>query len=280
MRTAAQLLMEQETRVGYGPVPHIIDGAPLPEMHWQLHNGTFLLRGIGQHYFHYEKGKGITVERGAGADLTDEPLWLNGSVYSAVASMNGLLPVHASAVVMNGSVIAFTGPGGAGKSTLVAALGSRGLPMFCDDTLLLDLSDPDGIRCLPGHKRLKLRPDAFSLTGAIREERVSRETPKFYARPASGDVGIVLPLGALIFLEDGDDPVVIPISGGERIIRLQDDHYTARLFHTARQLDPGAQFSHYVRLARQIAMSRFSRPPDKQRFDESLDVLLQHLAAS
>ena len=33
------------------------------------------------------------------------------------------------------------GSTGAGKSTLVAALTRRGLPMFCDDTLVMDLSE-------------------------------------------------------------------------------------------------------------------------------------------
>ena len=169
-KTAAQHLMERETRVALGTVPHALFGDPIDPTSWQVLGDRFLLRGEGDHYFHYCIGEGITVERGADADLSEESLWLNGSVYAAIASLNGLLPIHASAVAMGGRVFAFTGPAGAGKSTLVAALGDRGLPMFCDDTLVLDLSDPDRIICLPGHKRMKLRPDALELTGAARQE--------------------------------------------------------------------------------------------------------------
>ncbi len=64
-----------------------------------------------------------------------------------------------------GRVFAFAGPSGAGKSTLAAGLGQRALPLLCDDTLLLDLSDPPDIWCLPGHKRLKLTAAALALTG-------------------------------------------------------------------------------------------------------------------
>ena len=60
-----------------------------------------------------------------------------------------------------GEVFAFAGPSGSGKSTLIAALGQLGLPMFCDDTLVLDLGEPDIVICLPGHKRLKLTPEAL-----------------------------------------------------------------------------------------------------------------------
>jgi len=277
-RSAAELMMQRETAVQYGPVPHSLSGEPLAEMSWQMLGGAFLLRGEGQHYFLYRKGDGVTVERGPDADVSEESLWLNGSVYAAVASLNGLLPIHASAVAFDGRVFAFSGPAGAGKSTLVAALGRHGLPLFCDDTLVLDLSDPERIVCLPGHKRLKLMPDAIGLTGAMPQEKVSKTVDKHYALPATGEVGVALPLGELIFLEEGPEPAIMPITGAERLVRLQDDHYTARLFDSARKFDRAAQFAHLARLARQIAMARFVRPLDRDRFDEAVALAARHVA--
>jgi hypothetical protein len=277
-RSAAELMMQRETAVQYGPVPHSLSGEPLAEMSWQMLGGAFLLRGEGEHYFLYRKGDGVTVERGPDADVSEESLWLNGSVYAAVASLNGLLPIHASAVAFDGRVFAFSGPAGAGKSTLVAALGRHGLPLFCDDTLVLDLSDPERIVCLPGHKRLKLMPDAIGLTGAMPQEKVSKTVDKHYALPATGEVGVALPLGELIFLEEGPEPAIMPITGAERLVRLQDDHYTARLFDSARKFDRAAQFAHLARLARQIAMARFVRPLDRDRFDEGVALAARHVA--
>ena len=260
------MTMERETRVAYGPVPHVLLDDPLGEMSWHLLGDEFLLRAEGDHYFHYRRGDGITVDRGENADTTEESLWLNGSIYSAIASLNGLLPIHASAVAFDSGVFAFTGPGGAGKSTLVAALGARKLPMFCDDTLVLDLSDPDRIICLPGHKRLKLRPDAIALTGARCEEKVSHTVDKFYASPAGGDVADALPLAELIFLEEGPDIQIEPIAGSERFVRIQDDHQTASIFAGARRFNRAEHFAHVSRLARQIAMARFVRPRDHIQF--------------
>jgi hypothetical protein len=279
-RTPAEQLMERETRVRFGQVPRSLGGEPLRETSWQLVGNSFLLRGEGDHYFHYRKGEGVTVERGPKIDLSEESLWLNGSVYSAIASINGLLPIHASAVAHGGAVFAFTGPPAAGKSTLAAALGRHGLPMFCDDTLVLDLSDPDRIICLPGHKRLKLCSDAVELAGAEREEKVSKTVSKFYARPHAGDVGAVLPLRELIFLEPGPEPAIIPITGAERLVRMQDDHYTAHLFAAARQFDREAQFAHLARLARQIRMARFVRPVDRARFDEGVAMAAAHVTTA
>ena len=277
-KTAAEQMMERETQVAFGPVPHAIFGEPLEQTSWQVNGGEFLLRGEGDHYFHYRIGEGVTIERGADADLSEESLWLNGSVYAAIASLNGLLPIHASAVALGGQVFAFTGPGGAGKSTLVAALGDRGLPMFCDDTLVLDLSDPERIICLPGHKRMKLRPDALDLSGAKRQEKVSQTVDKFYAAPAAGAVGVALPLARLVFLEEGEQPAIEPISGAERFVRMQDDHYTAQLFAAARRFDRANLFAHLGRLAQQIEMARFVRPHDPSRFDQGVALVVQYVA--
>ncbi|MFL6733220.1 MAG: hypothetical protein ACJ8EY_00835 [Sphingomicrobium sp.] len=273
----SELMMEAETRVSYGPVPDRLFDSPLDQMAWQMKPDEFLLRAEGDHFFHYRPGKGITIHRGADADESEESLWLNGSVYAAVASMNGLLPIHASAVGFCGSVFAFTGPAGEGKSTLVAGLAKHGLPMFCDDTLVLDLSDPERIMCLPGHKRLKLRPDAFALTKAIREEKVSRTYDKYYAVPASGTVGTALQMAELIFLEVGADPAILPMNASERFMRMEDDHQTYRLFEAARQFDRSEQFAHRTRLARQIGMASFTRPHDKLRFDDGVSLAADYI---
>lgn len=276
-KISAELLLERETRVIYGPVPAQLFDAPLGQKSWQMKPGQFLLRAEGDHYFLYRQGEGITVHRGADADTSEESLWLNGSVYAAVASMNGLVPIHASAVAADGVVFAFTGSAGAGKSTLVAALGQHGFPMFCDDTLVLDLSDPDNIICLPGHKRLKLCKDAFQMTGAAREEQVSQTLEKHYAEPAGGIVATALPIGDLIFLEEGPEYRISPILGSERFTRVEDDHYTFRMFEAASQFNRAEQFAHRARLARQIPMALFERPLDPARFDDGVSYIAEYL---
>jgi hypothetical protein len=276
-KTSAELMMERETRIAYGPVPHCLGDQPLSATSWQINGEEFLLRASGDHYFFYKKGQGIIVHRGPGADVSEELLWLSGSVYAAIASLNGLLPIHASSVAINGTVFAFTGPAGAGKSTLIAALGARGLPMFCDDTLVMDLADRHRIMCLPGHKRLKLAPDAIGLTGAKPLEKVSLTVEKFYCEPPSGEIGETLPLAKLIFLEEGPDPVITPIGGYERFERVHDDHYTNLLYAGAQEFDRGAEFDHLSRLANRVEMARFIRPRDRSRFGEGVELLVNYM---
>ncbi len=264
----AEALLVRETRARYGPVPAELDGVIVEEPGHILIGDAYLLRVEGLSFL-YRKGEGIVVDRAPGADVSAEKLWLNGSVYAAIACINGFKPIHASAVAWQGAVVAFTGPSGAGKSTLIAALGNLGLPMFCDDTLVLDLSDPARIICLPGHKRLKLTAQALALTGAAGQEKVGAMTDKFYANPAAGEVGRSLPLARLVFLEEGPDLAAPAITGAERFARLSDDHYTDALFASARQLDRPAQFALQARLAQQIPMARLIRPRDPAQFAAS-----------
>jgi hypothetical protein len=276
-KSAAQLLMERETRVQHGPVDLGRFGFRLQPGQSHLAEDSFLLHtGEGLTYY-YRKGQGITICRERATDASEEQLWLNGSVYSAVACINGLVPIHASAVAHNNKVFAFTGPSGSGKSTLIAALGRLGFPMFCDDTLILDLGDPERIICLPGHKRLKLSADALELTGVEGTEKVGSDIDKYYAEAPAGDVTTSLPLAELIFLERGAPMAIECLTGAERFVRAQDDHYTAYLFAAARQFDRPAQFAHRARLARQIAMSRFVRPWSLGGFQEGVSLVDLHL---
>jgi hypothetical protein len=276
-KSAAQLLMERETHVRHGAVDLDHFGYRLEPGRSHLEDDSFLLHTPDGLSYFYRKGEGITICRDAAADASEEQLWLNGSVYSAVASINGFVPIHASAVAHEGRVFAFTGPSGSGKSTLIAALGRLGLPMFCDDTLILDLGDPDRIICLPGHKRLKLSAEALELAGAERSEKVGADIDKFYALPPAGDVTTPLPLAELIFLERGTPMGLEPLSGAGRFVRTQDDHYTAHLFAAARQFDRTAQFAHRTRLARQIAMSRFVRPWNRSSFEQGVALVARHV---
>ncbi len=276
----AVAMLARETRLHEGVTPREIGSVTVPPgRHW-LHEDSFLLVTESGLRFFYRRGEGVTIERPNGpTDPAEEYLWLNGSIYAAIACINGLYPIHASAVACGGQVFAFTGPSGAGKSTLVAQLTRHELPMFCDDTLVLDLSQPGQVLCLPGHKRLKLWPDAVEMTGARPAEQVMASVPKFYSEPAGGTVVDVLPLAELCFLEEGDTARIEPLHGGEKLVRLQDDHYTTDLIMAASRPDRIARFAQLANLARTIRLTRFVRPRDASRFAVDAALVERHVKA-
>ena len=280
-RTASESmrLMAQETRVHHGPVPRSLGGHAVELGFRILTEGQFLLRCASGYGYHYAPGAGITVEVPVGADPDEEYLWLNGSVYAAIACLHGLYPVHASAIAHDGQVYAFTGPPGAGKSTIITGLGQRGWSMFCDDTLLLDLSDPGRAMALPGHKRLKLTDHALALTGTSAQQPVGAETGKSYVEPPGGAVHEPLPLACLVFLEEGPQAAWKAISGGERFARLADDHYTQSLYSDAQRPDLPRLFALRARIAQQVTMAQLIRPRSNAGFAASLDLAEANMAS-
>ena len=274
MRTPAQLiaLLARETQLCDGPVAHEIDGHPVPDNSRSFARGEFVLRTGTGYGFHYRAGQGVACERGPDADPDELELWLHGSVYAAIACLHGLYPLHASAVAWQGAVHAFTGPSGAGKSTLVAGLGQRGLPLFCDDTLLLMLDDPAHIVALPGHKRLKLTGSALALTGAEALAPVGSDTGKTYAAPPAGALREPLELASLTFLAEGEPAQLAPITGAARFAALEDDHYTQDLYRNAQSPSLGQLFAVRARLASALAMARLVRPFTREGFAKSLDL--------
>jgi hypothetical protein len=76
------------------------------------------------------------------ADDVIEVLYFN-QIVPLVMGCNGDLVLHASAVVIDGTAIAFLGPTRRGKSTLAAAFAKAGYPFLTDDGLILDQDDED-----------------------------------------------------------------------------------------------------------------------------------------
>ena len=274
--------MARETQVREGAVPRKLAGFAVPDDRWSLHGEEFLFRTVDGIGLHYRRGEGVTLDQPVGTDPRTVALWLNGTLYAAIAALNGLYPLHASAVAHRGRVYAFTGAAGAGKSTLVAALGvaalgRAGFAQFCDDTLILDTSGEGPPVCLPGHKRLKLWPEGVALAGVAPGELVADDYRKHFVDPVGGTVGEPLPLAGLYYLEHGETPEVAPLAGGDRIERLQDDHYTAELWRRAAGETRAARFATLAALARRIAMRRFTRPFDPARFAQGIDFIATHI---
>jgi len=84
--------------------------------------------------------------------------YLLGAVLSFALLKKGEEPLHATAVIVNGEAIAFSGDSGRGKSTLATSFMSAGYPLLTDDLLRLR-SDANALIAFPGPSRLKLLPD-------------------------------------------------------------------------------------------------------------------------
>jgi hypothetical protein len=268
----AQSILAREAVVSDGLTPDSLPGALAETPTYAIARDAFLLKLPSGLSFHYRRGTGVVVSRPDGITDAEVALFFNGSVYGAIAWLNGFVPLHASGVVHEGHVHAFTGHSGAGKSTLAAALGARGFPLLADDVLVLDLRDSDTIICQPGHKRIKLWNDALDLTGVSAGEQVCPDLDKFYVTPPGGVYAEPLPLAHLSFLEDRTgSPAFTRVTGSERVVHAGAAFYRSGFCSAI--TEHRNLFATIARICQQVPFSRLGRPRDKDMFDRVTDFI-------
>lgn len=183
--------------------------------------GTFLMKN----------GKEIIVEPFPGAEDRLIRLAILGTGLAVLLHQRGLLVLHASAVAINGGVVAFLGNKGQGKSTMAATLYARGHYLMADDLVAVDLGDPRSPLVFPGFPQFKLWPEAAASSlgddpetlpqlASGYEKRARRAVDRFSHRP--------LPIKYLCMLSEGPTPALKPLQPQEAIVQMIANSYVAR----------------------------------------------------
>jgi hypothetical protein len=110
-------------------------------------------------------GNEVTVDPDSGADASVTSAILTGTIQAVLWHQRGLLPLHASVVVIGGRAVALCGPSASGKSTLAAMLAAQGCAVIADDLCLVDAGEGGAVSVLPGRTRLRLWRDVLDRLG-------------------------------------------------------------------------------------------------------------------
>ena len=194
---------------------------------------------------------GITQRSAETDDATLEHLLID-QVLPRYLAHEGLLSLHASALIIDGKCVLILGKSGAGKSTLSGFLAMRGHTLLSDDCTLVEL-DAGHALATPTYPSLRLLPDSIeALYPAGTDMRPmahysskQRVIPQFSENPLP-----TLPIDGLFVLDNtGDRPdraTLTPMSAAETCLAL--------LRHSF-QLDPGdkARMTAHLRMCSQIA---------------------------
>lgn len=138
---------------------------------------------------------------------------LPNSLYSTIAALllagRGILPLHATALELDGRAFLLSGPSGAGKSTLAAELLSVGMRLVGDDLSAAEPPGKSGERFMVrrGRPAMRLHPStANAIEGECRADEQDDPRGKVLVRPAQRTRAESLPLEAIIVLEEGRAP--------------------------------------------------------------------------
>lgn len=103
-----------------------------------------------------EKGNKITVSPRENAKENQLRLYLLGSCMGAILMQRRILPLHGSAIAINGKAYAIVGDSGAGKSTLASAFLNKGYQLLSDDVIPVTLRSGSIPFVTPAYPQQKL----------------------------------------------------------------------------------------------------------------------------
>ncbi len=253
--------------------------APTDEDGPVVRDSTIRLEVPGTATFEARGGREIVVEPAPDAEVATIRLYLLGSLMGAVLHQRVLLPIHASAVRLGDSAVAFAADSGGGKSTLAALLHRRGYPLMCDDVVALELMG-EGIALHPGVPRLRLTAEALIALG-LEASPISPGLPVARAEIPIDPREATWPrttLTRLYLLDYRDDNEVRidPLDEWQAFLELRRSIYRSALI---RSLVREPEFLRWAKaIVRTVDIFRLGRPRDLSRLEVVLEPLEAHLA--
>ena len=209
-----------------------------------------------------ENGNKIIVSPINGSKEDHIRLYILGSCMGALLMQRKILPLHGSAIAINGKAYAIVGDSGAGKSTLASALLNKGYQLLSDDVIPVSLSSQNIPMVTPAYPQQKLWEEslnAFGMKSNNYRPIFDRET-KFAIPVISQFSSQSLPLAGVFELvkTEADEIGIEPILNLQRLHTLY--YHTYRNFFIDRL---GLREWHFHMIAscvNKIQMYQLQRP--------------------
>jgi hypothetical protein len=149
-----------------------------------------------------EDGRTVTVAPLPGADPEKVRVYLLGTCLGALLMFRRVLPLHGSAVAIDGRAYAFLGDSGIGKSTLAAAFVGMGHRLVSDDVVAVSCAEDGTPVVMPSYPQQKLWRESLEGLGIASGpyRPIYQETEKFAVPAGSRFSSDPIPLAGVFEL--------------------------------------------------------------------------------
>ncbi|WP_338449822.1 aldolase [Niallia oryzisoli] len=224
-----------------------------------------------------EGGHRITVSPMEDAKENQVRLYLLGSCMGAILMQRRILPLHGSAIAINGKAYAIVGDSGAGKSTLAASFINKGYQLLSDDVIPVTISSDSNPLVTPAYPQQKLWKESlnqFGMNTNNYEPLVDRED-KFSVPVADTQFSTEnLPLAGIFELVKTEE-VIIKIHSIQKMERFHTLYrHTYRNFYIE---EMGLMHWHFhicAQIVNKIKFYQLSRPVSRFTSNELLEQIL------
>jgi energy-coupling factor transporter ATP-binding protein EcfA2 len=206
-------------------------------------------------------------------------LYLLGTCMGAILMQRKVLPLHGSAIEINGKAYAIVGESGAGKSTLASAFLELGYQLISDDVIPVTLNEKSIPMVTPAYPQQKLWLESLNQFGMESDNFrpiFDRET-KFAIPVLNQFASKPLPLAGVVELvkTDNDEIEIHPIQSLNRLQTLFI--HTYRNFFIAPSGLMDWHFSTTAKMCEHIDMYQLRRPISRFTANDLTDMILTSL---
>jgi energy-coupling factor transporter ATP-binding protein EcfA2 len=203
-----------------------------------------------------------------------------GAVLTALLHQRGVLVMHASCVLGSRGAVLLAGHSGHGKSTLAAALASRGYRAAGDDAAVVTADRDDRLIVQPGFPQVRLWADAVSRLGHSPEQvrRVDPDKAKYALELGESHTPEPHALAALFLLGVRPSGPVQheTVSGAESFNAVLAHTRNLRVLQGLRMQVP--HFRLVTSVSSRVPITRMTRPLDRDSLAELVDRVVPALS--
>lgn len=229
--------------------------------------------------FSIQEGEKIIVSPMPGSEEDKIRLYILGTCMGALLMQRKVLPLHGSAIAINGRAYAIVGDSGAGKSTLASVFLHKGYQLLSDDVIAVSLSSENTPFVMPSYPQQKLWQESlkeFGMETVHYRQLFERETK--YAIPVhSKFCNEPLPLAGVFELvkTENENIEIHRIQGLERLYTLFCHTYRNFLIERLGLIE--WHFSTSASFVNQIDIFKLCRPDSGFTAHNLADIILDSL---
>ncbi len=258
-----------EVFVATGKLPsHLANLPPLEQRKKQVAPGEVLHKDA-ERSFYLKNGQEMRFGPDFGhQNSTKEQMKILEMAFLFLWLQRGALSLHASAVNINGTAVAFMGDGGSGKSTTSAFLLQQGFAKLADDFMVINFDDnqpyliPFSLRQNLTRKSMQLLGLDFTTAEKLPgEEKYSLDISELSSDP------VLLKKIYYLCPTKADEVTFRPLKGFAKINALTA-HYQHKQFLTKTFPTQNYFWDHLATLGASISMTKIIRPHHKNTLTE------------
>jgi hypothetical protein len=279
LQKCSDMLVNAEIIIELADLTTIWNELAEPNSFCIVKNQTVIFQVPNVATFLIENGNKIMVSLMEGANESQVRLYILGSCMGALLLQRKTLPLHGSAIAINGKAYAVVGDSGAGKSTLASAFLNKGFKLLSDDVIPVSLNDGNEPVVTPAYPQQKLWQEslnAFGLNSVNYQPIFDRET-KFTIPVYSQFMDNPIPLAGIFELvkTDGDEIKLEPIANLQVLPRLF--YHTYRNFLVDHLGIREWHFQMTAKIVESIRVYQLFRPVERFTADELAAMILTNL---